>query len=324
MKRGSPISILILISLLLTVCSGFELSSFPNIACRKFQSSYSCVVSQAKGFVAITNDGGINWISEKGTVIQTKKIEGEKLKSVLINNQQVIVAGVLGSLFYFENNATFLQINTGTTQTINCLAQFKNQIVAGCDNGELQIGNSRESFKSVRLDLKGNIVSLYSGTLECYGVTDKGEIIHSNDGLNWIIFDFNKVYDGYYKTCSFIKVLTTASQIAVIGKNRDGLPVLFFSSKGNVWSERPLIYTDEKGFNDNLIDIPNDIYYDNSKDQFILVCTNGKLMTIPSCSHCNKLYEISDNNLTNISGNNGKILIVGDNNYFNIINANEL
>lgn len=321
MKRGNPISILILTCLLLVVCSGFGFSSFPDVTCKEIQSSYSGVVSQAKGFVAITNDGRIDWISENGKVIRTKKIDGEKFNSVLINNKQVIVSGVQGTLFYFENDTTFQKINIGTSQTINCLAQFKNQIIAGYDDGELRIGKSGESFKNVRLDLKGNIVSLSSGALECYGVTDQGEIIHTNDGLNWTIFDFNKVYDGYYKACTFIKVLSTTSQIAVIGKNGDGLPVMYFSSKGNVWAERPLLYTDEEGFKAYLNDIPEDIYYDSLKDQFILLCSVGKLMTIPSCSHCQKLYEISENILHAISGNELNIIIVGDKNYIRIINT---
>lgn len=324
MKRGNPISILILASLLLVVCSGFGFSSFPNIESQEIQSSYSGVASQANRFVAITNDGRIDWISEKGTVIQTKRIEGEAFKSVLITNQQVIVAGARGSLFYSENDTAFQKIDASITQTINCLALFKNQIVAGCDNGELLIGNSGESFKNVRLNLKGNIVSLCSGALECYGVTDRGEIIHTNDGSNWAIFDFNKVYDGYYKACSFIKVLTTASQIAVIGKNVDGLPVLFFSSKGNVWSERPLIYTDENGFNAQLSDIPDDIYFDFNRDQFVLLFPGGKLMTIPSCSHCQKIYEISENKCNAISGNEHSIIVVGENDYIKIINTDNL
>jgi hypothetical protein len=322
--RGNSKQILILTSLLLAVSNCFGFSAFINTNIREMPGSYLAVVSQADGFVAITNDGRIDWISDKGTVTKTKSIKGEELQTALICKRQLIVSGVQGSLFYSENDTTFTKIDCGATQTIKCLAQFENQMIAGCGGGELRIGNPGNPFKSIRLELKGNIVSLSSGASGCYGLTDRGEIIYTTDGLNWTIFDFNDVYKGYYKACSFVKILAAANQIVVAGKNEDGLPVLFFSSKGNVWSERPLIYTDEKGFNADLVDIPNDIYYDNSKDQFILVCTNGKLMTIPSCSHCNKLYEISGNNLTGISGNENNIIVVGDNNYFRIITANEL
>jgi hypothetical protein len=172
--------------------------------------------------------------------------------------------------------------------------------------------------------LKGNIVSLSPGAAECYGVTDQGEIIQTNDGLKWSIFDFNDVYKGYYKTCSFTKVLVTPKQIAVIGKNADGTPVLYFTSQGNVWSERRLIYADENGFGGYLTDIPNDIYYDSFKDLFILACSNGKMLTIPSCSHCNKLYTISDKNLWGVSGNEHALILVGDDKFIKIMNTDFL
>lgn len=324
MKMRNPKSILILTSVLLAVCCGFGFSSFPEPNFGEIPGSYFDVVSQSDGFIAITNDGRIDWISDNGTVINTKSLKGEEFQTALIDNQQLIIAGAQGSIFYFQKGAGFQKIESGTTQTINCLAEFKNQIIAGYDGGELRILNPGETHKITRLGLKGNIVSLSSNALNCYGVTDQGEIIHTSNGLNWTIFDFNKVYDGYYKACSFEKVLVTPKQIAVIGKNVDGLPVLLFSSAGNVWSERPLTYTDEQGFYAQLSELPNDIYYDSSKDQFVLLCSNGNIMTIPSCSHCNKLYKITDKNLRGISGNEHALILVGDDNFIKIINADTL
>jgi len=317
MKVRNPKSILILTVLLLAVCCGFGFSSFSEPNSGKNPGSYFDVVSQTEGFIAITNDGRIDWISDNGAVIKKKSLKGEEFQSVMMNNQQLIIAGAQGSMFYFEKDTVFQKIESGTTRNINCLAEFKNQIIAGNDDGELLIGNSGEPFKSIQLSLKGNIVSLSSNALNCYGVTDEGEIIQTSDGLNWTIFDFNEVYDGYYKACSFEKVLVTPKQIAVIGKNVDGSPVLLFSSKGGVWSERSLIYTNEDGLNAQLTEIPNDIYYDSLKDQFILLCSNGMIMTIPSCS-------ITDKNLRGISGNEHALILVGDDNFIKTINANNL
>jgi hypothetical protein len=172
--------------------------------------------------------------------------------------------------------------------------------------------------------LKGNIVSLSSGINDCWGVTDQGEIISSKDGLNWTIFDFNSVYKGYYETCKFIKVETTPNQIAVLGINDEGLPVLFFSSKGNVWTERSLLFTNEEGVPEMLNEIPTDIFYDENNDQFILSDKQGGIMTIPSCSHCQKRYKISNEKLNAIAGNNLKIIIVGENNLKKIINIHSI
>jgi hypothetical protein len=315
----NPKSIILLASLLLVVCNGFGFPSFPYSSIQESQENYIEVVSQGEGFIAITNKSRVDWISETGKPDQTKNIQGEQLNCLAVKEQQVIVAGNNGTLYYSQNDSLFRKIESGTTKNINCVALFRNKIIAGTDGGELRIGNAVGAFVSVQFKLKGNIVSLFAEASVCYGVSDQGEIIHSSDGENWTIFDFNEVYKGYYKACAFNKIIVTPTQIAVIGKSFENLPVLYFSSAGNVWSERQLIYTDEEGFNALLNNIPSNIYYNSSKDQFLLLCANGMLMTIPSCSHCQKLYKISDKNLYGISGNENEIIMVGDNNYIKTI-----
>ena len=324
MNTGKPKLSFMYTSLLFIACCSVGISSFPVNGIKEKPVSYKEIFARADSFVAITNDGRIDWISDKGTVIKSKSIEGEAFHTVTINNLQMVVAGISGALYFFDNDTTFMKIETGTKSPANCLALFNGKVIAGYDNGELRIGNTGFSFKTVRIGLKGNIISLSVTTKECYGVTDQGEIIHTNDGTEWTTFDFNKIYNGYYNSCSFTKIITTPGQIAVIGKDINGLPVLFFSSKGTVWTQRLLTYTDEKGFIDTFNDITNDIYYDSSKEQFIMACNNGKLMTIPSCSHCNKLYNITDKNLNGISGNEHVIIIVGEENYIKIIDADIL
>ena len=82
-------------------------------------------------------------------------------------------------------------------------------------------------------------------------------------------------------------------------------------AQGNVWTERTLNYTDEQGMSALLEFVPYDIFYDNSKDQFMLACSKGKIMTIPSCSHCNKLYALSTSDIMGITGDENTIIVVG-------------
>jgi hypothetical protein len=91
--------------------------------------------------------------------------------------------------------------------------------------------------------------------------------------------------------------------------------VYFYSSRGTVWTQRNLVYTDNDGGSSFLKEIPNDVFYDSTMDQFILVCNHGKMMTIPSCSHCNKLFEYSSVNLKSIAGNENLLIVVGENGY---------
>jgi hypothetical protein len=323
MNLFNPKPIFLLAGCLLAGTVGFGFSSSENQNPGKSQLNYRDVISTDGAYIAVTRGGRIDRISENGAIIQSRQMKTEELKSILVSNRQLIVAGTHGAIYEIENSASEPKY-IGTIDSVHCLVSFRDLIIGGCNKGKLQIRSTGDQKKEIRLDLKGNIVSLSSGTTECYGVTDEGEIIHSDDGKNWTLFDFNAVYKGYYSSAVFKEVLVTPKQIAVVGKNAEGAPVLFFSSKGNVWTQRPLNYTDEEGYYTPLEEIPKDIAYDSLNDQFILLCSEGRLLTIPSCAHCNRIYEIPGKNLTAISGNEHAVIVVGENGYFKIIKTDVL
>ncbi len=277
--------------------------------------NYIAVTNYEDGFLAVSENGKIDWINREGKITKTENFQGIELNCVFTIDKGIVVAGVHGTMLVSSDKGTFKKIDSDTNNEINSLTFFKEYIIAGANNGQILIGDKNWKFKTIQLELKGNIVSVSSKNDACYGVTNEGEIIHTNDGVNWKIFDFNKTYNGFYKTCYFNKILATKNQLAVIGIKEDGSPVLLFSARGTVWTERSLNYDDNQGMPANLTDIPNDIYYDIIKDRFILACSNGNVMVVPPCSHCNKLYNISTENFKGISGSNNKIIIVGENGY---------
>lgn len=281
---------------------------------------YRCVINYEEGFIAAGSDGRIDWLSKSGKITKSEKYPGEEFNCLLSYYQMIVAAGSKGSILISSDKGVFRKIDSGTDTTINSLALFNENIIVGADNGELLIGDKKGLFRRIQLELKGNIVSVSANASTCFGVTDAGEIFHTTNGANWTIFDFNKEYLGYYKPCSFTKILVTEKQIAIIGKHDDdGSPVLLFSAQGNVWTERTLNYSEDQGMQSTLAEIPNDLFYDNSEDQFILVCTKGALMTIPSCSHCNKLFEIATENLIGISGNENTMIVVGDHYFIKVL-----
>lgn len=273
---------------------------------------YTDVTNYEDGFIAVGSNGQIDRISKTGEINNHYSILGTKFNSILIHDRQIIVAGDNGNMLISNGSEKYEKINSGTDGNINSLTWFDNKIIAAAYGGEITVGNESGLFKTTQLDLKGNIVSISANSTDCYGVTNNGEIIHTKDGINWSVFDFNKTYKGFYKTCQFTKVLVTENQISIIGKQDDGLPVMLYSSRGTVWTQRNLVYVDENGVSSLLNDHLNDIYYDVAKDQFILICNHGKMMTIPSCSHCNKLFEVSSANLKGIAGNENSLIVVGE------------
>jgi len=276
-------------------------------------TGYQAIAGFGTEFIAVGSTGRIDLISASGKVLKTEQIAGESFNCVLTDNQKTVVAGDRGSIYISSDKGAFRKVNSDTDKNINTLALFQGTILAGTDEGSILSGDGKGAFRKTYLAVNGNIVSLSARKSNCFGVTDQGEIIRTTDGINWNVFDFNQEYAGFYKPCSFTAILATERQIAVTGTHDDGSPALMFSTQGNVWSDRTLNFTDDQGVPGYLEDTPNGIFYDSVRDLFFLACNNGKLMNIPSCSHCNKLAQLPAGHLSAISGNNNMLIVVGAN-----------
>lgn len=284
---------------------GFSPETMNNSRSKSISNGYRAIVRYTDGFVAAGSGGRLDWITISGKIVKSEKIEVENYNCLLSQKNDVVVAGENGAMFVSSEKGTFRKINSGTDKNINSIALFKGKIIAGTDDGS-------GSFNKIHLAVKGNIVSVSARNTDCFGVTDKGEIVHTTDGIEWDIFDFNQVYKSFYKTCAFTSILATETGIAVAGVYDDGSPVFMFSTLGKVWSERALVYKDQQGIHEWLTDRPTGIFYDDSRDLFYLICNAGKLMKLPSCSHCNELAEFTALNLAGISGTKEMLMIVGE------------
>lgn len=283
-------------------------------------AGYRAITIYKEGFLAVGTNGRMDWISVTGKITKSQSYSGEEFNCVLSDDKMIIVGGDNGILRISNDGEKFRKIDIRSGRNIFSLTKFNKTIIAGADNGIIITGDPGGSFHEIKLNLKGNIVSVSSRDTDCYGVTDEGEIIHSRDGINWDIIDFNKVYSGYYKSCFFTKVLATENRIVVTGIQIDGSPVLMFSNQGGVWTERQLYYTDDQGMKMFLNDSLNDVIYDETSDQFFLACNNGKLMQMPSCSQCNKLATVQNDDIEGIAILENTMMIVGKNFFVKTLN----
>jgi hypothetical protein len=323
MKQRNPISKLLQPLVLVLVCFGFGFSFSSDFYVEKKLKTMS-VTAFGDGFAAVSENGSISWISDDGKVVQSQAIQNVTFGAIAANEDFLISAGSDGKIYFANEDKVFKPIHSGTVKNVNCLTLFKNKVLAGYNSGELRIGSLDQKLEFANVELTGNIQSLSSNKTYCYGLTNHGEIFYTSNGTEWNVIDFNKMYKGYYQSCMFSKILVTQNQIAVVGKNTDEEPVLYFSSKGSVWNERPLVYTNEEGFKAKLNEVPRDIVYDTTHDQYLLLLERGKLMTIPSCSHCHQLYKITEAEIQAISGNDKNIILVGENDYVQLINTDLL
>jgi len=274
-------------------------------------NGYTALIPFEEGFLAAGSNGRLDWISTEGNVRKTVQLDSVGFNALLSNEKQLFVAGQGGCIYVSNDQVHFRKVKSGTSATVYCLASFQNAVLAGSEQGLLLVGDHQGSFISIQLPILGNIVSLSARANDCFGVTDKGEILRSTDGLQWSVLDFNAYYAGYYKPCSFSGVLALEHQIAAVGQHEDGTPVLVLSTEGNIWTERSLTYTDEEGRGASLTELPASMAYDAVEDQLFLVCNKGKIMKVPACSHCNKLLMVSGTDLTGLANKGEQWLVVG-------------
>jgi len=256
------------------------------------KNSYRDVVSYDDHFIVVGSKGRIDHLNRSGDIIQTINACQYDLNCVISENHEVLAAGDEGTILLSSDGRTFISVESGTTKDIHSVTNFDGMLIASADEGILLVSKNGSLWSKLQLEVKGNIVSVTSNLSSCYGVSDRGEIISSNDGINWKILDFNKEYAGYYKPCIFNKALISDNRIVLAGRHEDGTPVVMFSTMGNVWTERNLVYDDDKGVPTLLSNIPNDIAYDPAGDQFFIACDKGEILSLPSCTQCNESAKI--------------------------------
>lgn len=161
---------------------------------------------------------------------------------------------------------------------------------------------------------KGKCVDLSGADWLCCALTDCSELVMFNASLRASVFDFNGEYSRYYGQVSLKCVAVGSESVCVAGTGADGRPVAFMSSKGSVWSERPLEYT-LNGRPMALEAEPVAVAYNEAADEFVLLCSDGTLFHLPSCSHCNYPEFTDSCRPVCLAFNGDSYLVAGDSLY---------
>ncbi len=292
-------------ALLLPAC--FIFFAEPSIS----QKGYNDIVFFRGRYIAVGTGGRIDCISASGEKTPLDSSSRHDLRCAFSDGKMLIAAGDRGTILYSADGVKFHHAASGTEKNINSIAWKKGLFVAGADSGIILASKNGNAWDVASIAIKGNIVSLTANRSIFIGVSDSGEIIKSEDGVNWEIQDYNKEYAGYAPQSKFRKILAAQNGIVIIGTHDDKSPSIVTSVLGNVWAERTPIYEDDQGIVQSLTSQPNGIAYDPGRDQFILACDNGELLTLPPCSKCNKYAKISETDLRALVYNSNSVLIVG-------------
>jgi ligand-binding sensor domain-containing protein len=261
--------------------------------------------------IAVGTDGRIDCISQSGEIAPVDHSSTRKLNCVFANDDILIAGGDHGTILYGDGKC-YNQAESGTDKNIYTLARKNGIIFAGTDQGLILNSKDGKAWSGIQTGATGNILSLTANDAFLIGVTDANEIIKSSDGLDWEIKDYNKEYQGYNQFCRFKKILAAQDNIVIIGIHADGSPTILSSTLGSVWAERMVYYHDDQEIVHFLTEKPNGIAYDSARDQFVIACDNGELLTLPACTKCNEYAKISEKNLHALVCVDSCLYIVGD------------
>ncbi|NLT52416.1 MAG: hypothetical protein GXX85_16050 [Ignavibacteria bacterium] len=275
-------------------------------------NSYRQIIQFQETIFTLSADSRIDIISNDGEKNTIFKNDDLKLNCLAANDEILILAGNKGVIYYSNNGKEFESAKTETDKNIYSIVYKNGIFLAGSEKGEIQISEDGKIWTNLKTEAAGDIISISANNSIFIGVTNEGEIIQSGNGFNWKVANFNKNYAGFIPYTEFIKILAIENSIIIIGVHDDGSPAILLSTLGNVWNERLPFYYDEEGIIKYLSSKPNDVIFDYENDQFILACNNGELLSLPSCSRCNKYVKVSDKNLQSLVSIKSSLIIVGN------------
>lgn len=147
-------------------------------------------------------------------------------------------------------------------------------------------GRSRRLCRSQLKNKWDRVVGIACTKDNSLVLTESGVILSTTTFDSFNSMDFNLTYSGYYDDVRFCAISASDNSFCIAGTYYDGMPAVFTSATGNVWSERELTYT-KGGETFQLEQQPLRLAYDRRMDRFVMACSDGWLFYMPGCSHCN-------------------------------------
>ena len=274
-------------------------------------------------FAAAGETGKIDLFSPEGKLEKTVELPSATVINDVYVFRNCLVAAAEGLLAVYDGEDINVIPMDGSAVS---LTVFRDRLVVGINTESgaevLSFSSMDDTPQAFPLTVKGSLTALSASLQSCVGVTTDGEIIRTTDLENWSVLAFNDQYEGFYPRMSFSDVESGLENMAVIGVTDTGVPAMFISSQGSVWSYRELSYSASQG-SYNLEEEPYSVIYDYLADQYILLCNGGVIFCVPACAHCNKLQRINANELKSLAFTyQGDFFVVGSDDFSAVVPRN--
>lgn len=287
----------------------------------ELSSGYRAVWYDGDAFIAVGTNGRIDRIKPDKTVSGLPAATNVCLNSVVSLNGIDVVVGDDGVVLTTKDGGSFKPAKSSTTKSLYGVTIFRDTFLAAGADGTLICSTDGEQWTSMNSEIKNDIISISANERMCMAVTRESQILMSVDGQKWDVLDYNAYYEGYSEPCRFRKVRSFGNMFYIAGEylNYPGTPAILSSDTGEIWMEHVLTKINDSPGGEYLPLIPNAFAVDS--DQLVVACNDGKLLTVTSCSSCNKLDVIGDKNIKDLVSANDFLALVGDDFWFEILQS---
>ena len=277
------------------------------------KNGYLSVCPYGMGFAAVGSAGKIAIISPEGGETVLESGIQTALYDIVCQETRLVAVGEKGAVLLSLDGKAFQKQTAGTGLDLYTTLSFNGQFLCGGQEGVLLSSEDGVRWRTTQSGTKGSIVSLTATDGQCLGVTDKGEILTSADGFSWSVLDYGAYYQ---EQAVFYQAASAGQTYYVIGAKENGAPLLIESTGGSVWSQRELNFVDGTPADLSKLRL-SDIIWDGQ--QAVAAGSDGSLLTLPSCTQCNKLQKIADVPLWGIAYNGGRLAAVGKDGFAKVI-----
>lgn len=286
---------------------------------------YTAVIYTEYGFLAVGTGGRIDMIAEDGTVTALESGTTADLTAVWTDGTYIFVSGRAGTLLVSRNGKTFAPVKFETDADVCGAVRFDGEFYVATSDGIIYVSADLNTWTIVEAYPFGltHFISVDYGMAAINAETD---VLFTIDGLFWDHQNFNEVYEGLYPKYVFTNLIDAGQSFFVLGYERDEPRqyLTMFTETCEVWML--------KSFNeiDGVVPELDDFWRLNDlefcEDQIVAACTEGRLLTIPECSVCNKTYTLQEpKTLTGIAlSEGGNVIVVGEDFFFEIIDSTKL
>lgn len=252
------------------------------------QEGFYAVQAWKDGFLAAGSEGRIEKIRKDGTA-QTLGTAGDTdFQDLDARTDQAAAVGEKGAVARISSEDKIESYRAKGAEDLESICSFAGDWLIGAEQGILLKTADFQSWESIQTEAEGTITGLAANDSRCIGVTDQGEILVTEDGNQWSLLDYNEYYGGDLRLQGIESI---ENVFWAFGTDQEGLSHVIMSTEGGVWTERMLqIYEGQECLEGAEFGV-NCLAFDG--EQVLAGCENGMVITLPSCTECNKTKQIS-------------------------------